>query len=133
MKPNGTGIGQKARATFITALLLPYLLLQSVAAGVMPVSEDGGLAFSLCLGNRVIEARIQADGSYLPDDNTSDTAHDDGCPWAVVHVLAALPAASRVSQPSTLSQPLRVTIFAASKPFSVATRLPPVRAPPISV
>ena len=130
MRNSEAGLGRKARAFFVTALLLPYLVLQSVAAGVMPQSVDGKLSFSLCLGDRVVLARLQDDGTYRPDASGADTAHEDRCPWAVMHALAAMPDTSPASHSAVLARPLDAAAYAAPVPVAADARLPLARAPP---
>jgi hypothetical protein len=128
MKMAMTVLGRRARAALVTALLLPYLLLQSVATGLMPAVTNDGLTFVICPGDAVVEAVLRPDGSY--DFDTKDHADSRTCPWAVAHMPATLADAPIISKP--LERPARLnseTFFAVFVPLPEG-KSPPARGPP---
>lgn len=129
MRRQASGLGRSARAAFVTALLLPYLLIQSIAAGVMPVMTDDGLTFVICSGQRIDNA------DHGGPEGNETVPHADGgtCPWVVAHAPVALSGAPGASRLATPARSFAESEAGPDAPHSGATVSPPVRAPPVLV
>lgn len=130
MSHHASGLGRQVRAAFVTALLLPYLLIQSIAAGVMPVVTDGGLTFVICSGERISGQSTRAEHGRASGDH--DGPHADGgvCPWAVAHAPGALADVPEVSAFVILSRTVAADEAGQARPFARTILSPPARAPP---
>jgi hypothetical protein len=70
------------------AMLLPFLALSSLPAGVMPGrGEAGQLILVLCTADGPREMTVALGGDH------NEAAHQ-GCPWALAHVAVVLPEAT---------------------------------------
>lgn len=133
MRDRGANLGRGARKALVTAFLLPYLLLQSIAAGVMPAVGDDGLTFVICTGEQPSEARLLPDGSYDFDPADNSDGHDRTCPWAVAHAPADLAAHPDLSAPeqtahSTDLPQSDLAVLPGGERLSPPSRAPPLRA-----
>lgn len=83
----GPGFGRALRAAVVTALLLPYLVLQSISTGVMPVAGPDGLRLEICTGAAVTPA---GSGGPVPVEDSDGHGPAGACPWAVAQMAALL-------------------------------------------
>ncbi len=133
MRMCGSKLGRGARAAFVTALLLPYLLLQSIASGVMPVMVDDQLTFVICTGDDLVEATLLPDGSYDFDasDKTDHHAKGETCPWAIAQAAADLTPSYDLPAPTLQAHSLSTLLSTSATHSGTATRSPPARGPPL--
>ncbi|MCV6594513.1 MAG: hypothetical protein OIF48_16285 [Silicimonas sp.] len=112
------------RAALISALLLPYLVLQSISAGVMPVAGPDGLSLMICTGDAVVDRALPTDEAPAPHET------GEACPWAVAHVAAVLDAAPDLAwQDVPARRVTRLSLSEFSLPEGPRPN-PPARAPP---
>jgi hypothetical protein len=114
------------RRIFLLAMLLPFLLLQTLPSGVMPGrSENGGLTLVICTGDGQKEISL--------DSGTGDApAPAKDCPWAVLHAAVLLPdmvATDASAVPVSAAEPAPMALLRADHG---AAHLPPARAPPLA-
>ena len=122
--------GRRIRRAFVTAMLLPYLLLQAVTNGIMPVATDDGFAFVVCTGDSVAEFSQWADEGTLSEEADKKGHEGEECPWAVAHGPAALGPTMEVAHPVSYGRALERSYRALLGPVRHPSGLPRPRAPP---
>ncbi len=72
------GMGDWGRALGLWLLVVPFLVVQVFAGGVMLARDGGGLAVVICTGEGLVEMVIGPDGEPV------EKAHSVACDWGVV-------------------------------------------------
>lgn len=116
-----------ARSALLLVLFVPFLVLQTMAQGTMPVSGAGGLAMMLCTGDTTVQAVMADDGTIRPvDDDHAGIA----CPCALSHQPVIQPDLPAFPAIAALDMPADHGSFAAPVMVSHIAPVPPARAPP---
>lgn len=121
-------ITQKMSVALASLLLVPFLLTQLLAPGVMPKQGAGGLEIVICTEVGLTTVVIGPDGE--PIEGPVGGGHDDACPWAVtgqVFVAGVLPA---VPVPAVTLHPTLFDLPRAQTALVDLALLPLARAPP---
>ena len=124
MSKGNFNFGRGFRRALVTVVLLPYLILQAITLGIMPVATANGLEFVICTGDGVIEV------VETFDEDTRHSEDGEGCPWAVAHGPAVLDVDPVVPVAVAFSSERNVSFQTALKVSTHAVGLPRSRAPP---
>ncbi len=124
MSTGSTIFDRGFRRALVMVVLLPYLILQAITLGIMPVATANGLEFVICTGDGVIEV------VETFDEDTRHSEDSEGCPWAVAHGPAVLDVDPVVPVAVVFSSERNVKFQPAFRATTHAVGLPRSRAPP---